>query len=487
MLAVQNISKQFPGVKALSHVTLDFEAGEIHALCGENGAGKSTMMNIIMGNLQPDEGQMLVRQKVVEIKDVLAAQKLGIAIVYQERSLVDSLGIAENIFPVLIPTTRIGTINFTALYERTTTLLSELGLSNLSPRTTVGKLSAAQKQMVEIAKAIAQNPQLLILDEPTASLTHTETKILFSILKRLKNQGVAIIYISHRMAEIQEIADKISILKDGQFVATVDKDTPINKVISLMVGRDLEAIQEESHSKTGVVLEAQGLAAKGFAEINFQLHEGEILGFAGLQGSGRSEMAKVLFGEVKTTEGTILKDGKPLHLSHPRDAVDAGIIYVPEDRKSEGLFLFRSIAENVFSSRLKGRFYNERRALEETRELCKTYGIRTPTVKQQVRRLSGGNQQKTLLAKWISLNPDILIVNEPTHGVDIGSKAEIYELLKRLTAKGKSILLISSELPELLLLCDRIAVMHEGKICRILGRKEASEEKIATLASGFND
>lgn len=487
MLSLKNISKQFPGVKALSDVTLSFDSGQIHALCGENGAGKSTLMNIIMGNLQPDEGQILLNQKVVEIKDVLAAKRLGMAIVYQERSLVDSLSIAENIFPVVLPTTSLGTINFQALHGQTTRLLDELGLGHLSPRILVGKLSAAQKQMIEIAKAIAQNPRVLILDEPTASLTYSETEVLFKMLKRLKSEGVGIIYISHRMAELQQIADKISILKDGQFVATVDAGTPIHQIISLMVGRELETMNADGHAKPLVVLEVQGLCGKDFTEIDFQLHEGEIFGFAGLEGSGRSSMAKALFGEMRITSGTVTRNGKALLLSHPRHAIDAGIIYVPEDRKSEGLFLFKSIVENIFSARLKGRYYNEKIASGEARELCKTYAIRTPAVKQQVRKLSGGNQQKTLLAKWISLNPDILIVNEPTHGVDVGSKAEIYQLLKKLTAQGKSILLISSELPELLMLCDRIAVMHNGKISRVLDRKEATEERITTLASGINN
>jgi len=485
MLHLQNISKHFSGVNALQNVSLQFNGAEVHAICGENGAGKTTLMNIIMGNLQPDEGTIFWKGKQTVVTDVLTAHSLGISIVYQERSLADSLSIAENIFPVHLPVTKTGLINYKALYQKTQHLLYDLGLSYLSPKTSVGKLSIAQKQMIEIAKAMAQQPALLILDEPTASITHSETEILFRIIQKLKEKGVGIIYISHRMAEMQKIADRISVLKDGQFVATVDKDTPADQLIGMMVGRELELVKEASYVKEEIKLEVVNISGKGFHNISFKLYEGEILGFAGLQGSGRTAMAKAIFGDEEMRKGKILKDGKGLRFLHPSGAIDQQIIYVPEDRKTEGLFLEKTVAENIFSSQLKKGFYSQSSIHNKSRQLCTEFDIRTTNVTQQVRKLSGGNQQKIVLAKWLSMHPEILIINEPTHGVDVGAKADIHQLLKKLTAEGKSILLISSELPELLLLSDRIAVMHEGKIKSILTRREATEEMIMKIASGY--
>ena len=487
MLRLENISKHFQGVRALQNVTLDFEQGTIHAICGENGAGKSTLMNIIMGIHQPDEGTISWKGEQLQIKNVSAAYDLGISIVYQERSLVDSLSIAENIFPVNLPATSAGIIDFTKLHTQAQLLLNELGLATLSPKITVGKLSTAQKQMVEIAKAIAQKPAVLILDEPTASITSSETEILFNILRTLKRKGVAIIYISHRMAEIQEIADIVSVLKDGKFVATVEATTPSPEIIHLMVGRDLEVVTGTSHVQNEILFEARNICGKGFSNINFQLKKGEILGFAGLEGSGRSAMAKALFADEILLSGQVIKGGKTVSITHPSTAINHGIVYLPEDRKAEGLFLQKSVSENIFSVRLRKGIYSESVANAESSRLCATFGVRTPTVKQHVRKLSGGNQQKTMLAKWLAINPEVLIVNEPTHGVDVGSKAEIYQLLKKMTAEGKSILLISSELPELLLLCDRIAVMRDGKINAVLSRNEATEANITAFASGISD
>lgn len=487
MLRLANISKSFAGVKALRNVSLLFKAGEVHALCGENGAGKTTLMNIIMGNLQPDEGTIFWNEKQLFIPDVLTAQSLGISIVYQERSLADSLSIAENIFSVRLPLTKAGLIDYAVLYEKTRRLLNDLGLSHLSPKTVTGKLSPALKQMVEIAKAIAQEPSLLILDEPTASITHSETEILFRIIRRLKEKGVGIVYISHRMAEIQQIADTISVLKDGAFVATVSNEASPQEIIKLMVGRELESLPQHSYKQAQLKLEAHTLSGKGFSKVSFQLYKGEILGFAGLQGSGRTALAKAIFGDEVFTEGKIYKDGAEYKPAHPSEALDRGVVYVPEERKTEGLFLEKSIAENIYAAQLKKGSYQKVIVYKESARLCNGFNVRTTGAKQAVRKLSGGNQQKIVLAKWMALQPDVLIVNEPTHGVDVGAKAEIYRLLKKFTAEGKSILLISSELPELLLLCDRIAVMQEGKLKAILNRAEATEEKITALASGLDN
>ena len=487
MLRLQNISKSFPGVKALQNVTLHFQEGQVHALCGENGAGKSTLMNIVMGILQPDEGLIIWKEQAVQIRNVADAHQLGISIVYQERSLVDSLSIAENIFPVNLPVTKAGLIDFDHLFKQTRQLLNELGLSNLSPKTLVSKLSTAQKQMIEIAKAIAQQPSLLILDEPTASITQSETAILFSIIKKLKEKNVAIIYISHRMSEIQIIADTISVLKDGKFVGTFERNTPAPQIIRMMVGRELETVSSATNAQPEIKFEVQQIRGAGFDSISFQLHRGEILGFAGLQGSGRTAMARALFGDEMITAGTMLKDGQSIQIKNPFQAIARGVVYVPEDRKEEGLFLQKTLAENISSAQLRKGFYSVNLVNRESQKLCEMFGIRTPSVTRQMRKLSGGNQQKTMLAKWMTLEPEVFIVNEPTHGVDVGSKAEIYQLLRKLTSQGKSVLLISSELPELLLLSDRIAVMYEGRIQSILNRREATEEKIAALASGLKD
>lgn len=484
MLRLQTISKAFAGVKALQNVSLQFNSGEVHAICGENGAGKSTLMNIIMGNVQPDEGEIFWKEKAVVISDVLAAQQLGFAIVYQERSLAESLSLAENIFPVNLPLTSAGLIDYTALYKKAEALLNELGLSHLSPKTVVRKLSAAEKQMVEIAKAIAQQPSLLILDEPTASITHTETDILFRIIHSLKQKGRAILYVSHRMAEIGVVADKISVLKDGNYVGTVSPQVPTQQIIRMMVGRDLEAVTHKSHAQREVILEAKNLTGKGFSNISFRLHKGEILGVAGLQGSGRGAMARTLFGDAGIQSGAVYKNGKAIAIHHPSDAIQHRIVYLPDDRKTDGLFLEKTVAENFASVHLRKGAYNKIRIAKKAESLVEKFSIRTLSVRQPVRKLSGGNQQKILLARCMDLQPDVLLVNEPTHGVDVGSKADIYRLLKGLTAEGKSILLISSELPELLLLSDRIAVMYEGRLQAVVDRKDASEEKVALLASG---
>lgn len=486
MLRLQNISKAFSGVKALQGISMEFKSGEVHAICGENGAGKSTLMNIIAGNLQPDEGELFWNGTKLRVENIRQAQALGIGIVYQERSLVDSLSIAENIYPV-DPPTNWGLIDYTRLYHQTDALLHQLGVSGLSPKTRVGRLVPAQKSMMEIAKALAQSPSLLILDEPTASLTHTEAEALFRLVADLKKRGVAVIYISHRMAEIKEVADVVTVLKDGMYQGTMAANsTPDTEIVRKMVGRDLQAIGHQSHAQNKVTLEVRDLSGKGFQNISFGLHEGEILGFAGLSGSGRTALARAIFGDLEIDHGKVLKEGRELHLRHPDDAIANGIAYVPDDRKAVGLFLEKSIAENIKAAKMKGRSYNEQNVLAEAGEYKERLSIKTSSVKSMVRTLSGGNQQKVLMAKWLNTGPDVFLFNEPTHGVDVGAKGEIYSLLKRLTAEGKSIMLISSELPELLLLSDRIAVMYNGQLKGILDRAEASEERLAALASGIS-
>jgi ribose transport system ATP-binding protein len=485
MLSIRNISKTFGAVKALEGVSLDFMPGEVHAICGENGAGKSTLMNVIAGNVQPDSGTIYWKGEEVSVANVRKAKDLGISIVYQERSMVDTLSVSENIFPENYPLSKWGTIDYDKLYQQTQVLLDELQLNNISPREEVRRLSAAAKQMVEIAKALTRNPQLLILDEPTASITEKETQTLFHIIENLKSQGVSIIYISHRMAEIKRISDKVSILRDGRYQGTLEKEEiEENKIIAMMVGRELQERTYFSNVIDEVVLEVKNLSGPGFSEVNFNLKKGEILGFAGLVGSGRTELAKAIFGDNEIFSGEIVKNGKRVLFSHPEEAIANGIAYVPEERKALGLFLDFSIEENIIASKLNGLFYKPENNEEVAVKFQKLLDIKTPSVKQKVGKLSGGNQQKVVLAKWLNIYPDILIVDEPTHGVDVGAKREIYNILEKIAAEGKSLIIISSELSELLLLADRIAVMCQNKLSTVLERNQATEESIMKYATG---
>lgn len=485
MLELANISKAFPGVKALQDVSLTIKAGEVHALCGENGAGKTTLMNIITGNLQPDTGTIRLNGEPIQLKSVLHAQSLGIGIVYQEKSLVDALPVAENIFPVHPAKTKGNFIDHAAMHAQTRQLLAELEISGIKPTTVVGRLSPALKGMVEIAKALAQRPRLLILDEPTASITHEETRVLFSIIRRLKANGVAIVYISHRMAEIKEITDVVSVLKDGAYQGTVPASAPLEEMVRMMVGRELQEIAYASDARPDVRLRVQNLVGPEFHDISFDIREGEIVGFAGLLGSGRSALARTLFGDSQADGGTVLLDGKPYSPRHPSEAITNGVAYLPDERRTEGLFADMSVAANIISTGLDQRRYEEQEITESAKTLAEQLAIKTPSVKSIVSKLSGGNQQKVVIAKWLRRNPRLFIVNEPTHGVDIGAKAEIYSILKNITKQGGSVMMISSELPELLLLADRIAVMYNGKLVAILDKEEATEEKIAALASGI--
>jgi ribose transport system ATP-binding protein len=486
MLQLRNILKSFSGVQALQDVSLQFNRGEIHAVCGENGAGKSTLMNIIAGNLAPDTGEITWNNSSVRFENRTQSQQLGISIVYQERSLVESLSIAENIFPNQAPKTRWGGIDYKRLHQQAQDLLNKLQLNNLSSKTIVSRLSPAQKSMVEIAKALAPDPTLLILDEPTASLTNRETETLFQILMQLREKGVALIYITHRMAEVERLADKVSVLKDGRYQGTVDpKTTAPEALVRLMVGRELEQWHHQSNSQNETALEVQNLSGTGFSNSSFAVKRGEVFGLAGLLGSGRTELARVLFGDAQPTGGTFSLNGKTLRLRHPSDAIKAGIAYLPDERKTHGLFLDNTITENIAATDLQEGWYNKQQNEATATTLRTQLDIRTPSVKQIVRKLSGGNQQKVVLAKWLNTKPDLLIINEPTHGVDVGAKREIYGLLKKFTVEGKSVLLISSDLPELLLLSDRIGIMYHGELRRILERHEATEEKITALASGL--
>lgn len=484
---LQHIGKSFPGVRALHDITLAIMPGEIHALCGENGAGKSTLMNIVTGNLQPDAGTMLLNGVAFRPANARQALQQGIAMVHQHLSLVDTLSVAENIFANRQPVGSWGLISYRLLYDRTRLLLHSLGI-DIDPRIAVSLLSPAQKQMVEIAKALSASPQVLILDEPTASLTPPEIQVLFKLLRERRKEGVAIIYISHRLPEIDVLADRITVLKDGQFqgtfaVGTLSKE----QLIQQMVGRDLLPLENVSFTQDTQLLAAHDMAGPGFRGVSFQLHAGEIIGFAGLAGAGRTEMALAVFGDAPLQQGAISTHGNKVKIRDTKDAVQHRLAYVPEDRKRLGLFPAMSVAENMLvaaresTAKTVGESGRDEALVDDW---IRQLNIRTPHARQPIRLLSGGNQQKVLLARWLATDPRVLIVDEPTHGVDVGAKTEIYRILKDLAKAGLGIIVISSEFPELLALCDRIIVLRQGTMAGEVDARRTTEEELLTLATG---
>ncbi|UOE51033.1 sugar ABC transporter ATP-binding protein [Mucilaginibacter sp. SMC90] len=484
-LSLQDITREFPGVKALDAVSLDLYRGEVLALCGENGAGKSTLMNVLSGNLQPDKGHILLNGRQINITHPQQAFEHGIAIVYQHLSLIESLSIAENIYANQQPCNKAGFIDFKKLISNTAGLLKRLRI-DLDPKVPVGRLSAAQKQMVEIAKALVKEPQIMILDEPTASLTERETAILFDIIAGLKAKGVSVIYISHRLDEIFSIADRVAVLKDGKMQGAFTRsELSRNQLIKLMVGREIRQIERQSFISKDVLLETVHLTGKGFTDIGFKLHGGEILGFAGLAGAGRTELARAIFG-ADEKKGVVRLKGTEVNISHPLGAIKHGIAYVPEDRKQLGLFLDMSVTDNIgclLSCANNAWTFNRDEATKTAKKFIEKLHIVPANEKRKVLNLSGGNQQKVVLSKWLNTNPEIFIVDEPTHGIDVGAKFEIYSILASLAQEGKGVMIISSDIPELLGVCDRIIVLREGVIAGELLAGDASEEKILALAT----
>ncbi len=486
-LRLDHISKSFPGVKALDEISFEVEAGEVHAVCGENGAGKSTLMNILSGNLKPDNGSLQLNGRFIQLHDPQDAFANGISIVHQHLSLLENLSVAENIFANQHPVTKLGLISYKKLHQQTASVLAELKI-DLSPAVLVSSLAPAQKQMVEIAKALSKKPQILILDEPTASLTGKEIQVLFSIINHLKRSQVSILYISHRLIEIFELADRVTVLKDGKYQGTFAKaDLTKEQLIKRMVGRDLMDIKLSSATTSTVLLEVKNLSGAEFKNISFTLHRGEIIGLAGLVGAGRTEIARVIFGADTKLGGEIIKRKHTLRIQHPSDAITNGIAYVSEDRKQLGLFPEMTIQENVIAASMKSvtrhSLLSSAKSRQRAEELSIKLGVVARSLKQKVMQLSGGNQQKVLLAKWIAVKPDVLIVDEPTHGVDVGAKQEMYRILKNLTVEGMGIIVISSELPELLGLCQRIYVIRQGTLVGELPASEATEENILSLAA----
>ncbi|MDM3356633.1 sugar ABC transporter ATP-binding protein [Citrobacter sp. Cb004] len=491
-LQMSHITKRFPGVLALSNVDFALRKGEVHALLGENGAGKSTLMKILSGVYQPDEGDIIFEGQPVTFANPLSAQNAGITIIHQEFNLFPELTVEENIF--------IGRefcknnrwrLDDKQQRQAAIDILQKLNL-NISPETLVADLTVAQQQMVEIAKAISVNAKILIMDEPTAALTETEIDSLFQVTRLLKEQGTGIVYISHRLEELALIADRATVMRDGQFIATVDYDAvKISDLIAMMVGRDLGNIypRREPLAQRKPVLEVSGLTRNGVLNnIDFTLYQGEILGFAGLMGAGRTELARAIFGADPIDGGTLKLNGSVTVIKDIPDAIKQGISYLTEDRKKEGLALGLSVERNIMLGNYpeySDRYGNvdSKRCQKTSEEQVKALRIKTPHLEQAALNLSGGNQQKIIIARWVCKDTDILIFDEPTRGIDVGAKLEIYELMNRLVAKGKSIIMISSELPEVLGMCDRILVMRNGRITGELASDDATQEKIMQYAT----
>lgn len=494
-LKMTGISKSFPGVKALEKVNLTAYAGEVMALLGENGAGKSTLMKILSGVYTKDEGKIEIDGKEVNIKNINDSEKMGIGIIHQELSVLSNLTIAENIFLGNEKVNKMtGIINKKEETERAKRFLDQVGCSE-DPNTLVSEISVGEMQMVEIAKALAKNTNIIIMDEPTTALTDVETKKLFEVIKSLKERNFAVIYISHRMEEIFEICDRITVLRDGKFVGECKvKDVNNDKLIAMMVGRKIEDQFPYRKEKAGnVELEVKNLSCTNKIEnISFTVRDGEILGISGLMGAGRTELAKTIFGEYKKSAGEIYVGGKKVKINCTRDAIDNGICYLPEDRKKEGLVLGLSVGQNITLANIKKyenslKIINQKSEKKDIEEYIEKLSIKTPSKNQLVRNLSGGNQQKVIIAKWLLLSPTVFIVDEPTRGIDVGAKKEIYELLNELKSLGKAIIMISSDLPEILGISDRIIVMHEGRISGELDRENANQESIMKLAVGINN
>lgn len=496
VLEAKGIVKTFPGVVALNGVNLSIKKGEVHAIAGENGAGKSTLMLILGGIYPPDEGELYIEGKRVVFHDALEAQKHGIGIVYQELSLVPALSIAENIYANRQPVNKLNLIKRKELYEKTTEMLSLFNMQDIDPSALVKDLSIANQQVVEILKAMSLKPKVLILDEPTSSLTDIEAKRLFAVIRILKEQGVSLVYISHHLNEIFELADRVTVLRDGQYVCeecvtSIDEDY----LVTHMVGRKIENMfsQKSGHTTSGQVLfEARNISRKNtFHDISFEVKEGEIVSMSGLIGAGRTEIGRAIFGAEPIESGTLYLHGEKISIRNTCDAIHHGIGYMSEDRKTMGLYMNFTIRENLISNKLqmftKRGFLRLKNVESYVQSQIDDFNIITPSAAQLINNLSGGNQQKVLLATWFGIAPKLLIVDEPTRGVDVGAKSEIYSLLRKLAAQGVGVLMISSDLQEVLGISDRILVVKDGRLTGNVLRAEASEERILALMTGMTE
>ena len=497
-LEMRGVCKSFPGVKALDHAQLCLRPGKVHALMGENGAGKSTLMKCMFGIYKMDEGEILYDGQPVSIKDPMEALKMGIAMVHQELQPIPARTIGENIFLGRYPMKKflgvVPVVDHKKMYEDTEELLKKVRM-NFDPRQMLGELSVSQMQSVEIAKAVSANCKVLILDEPTSSLTSNEVEALFRIIEDLKKDGVAIVYISHKMDEILRISDEVTIMRDGQYIGTWDcQGLTTDFIISKMVGRDLTNLYPPRNNQPGeVVFEVKDFTSinpKSFRDVTFNLRKGEILGVGGLVGAQRTELMEGLFGVRSHTKGSIRFKGKELNIRRPKDAIDNGIAMLTEDRRATGIMGVLSVADNISVASLKqyldfGIAINNKKVDNLVQENVKKMNIKTPSGKTQIKSLSGGNQQKVLIGRWLANSPDVLILDEPTRGIDVGAKYEIYCIIEELARAGKSIIMISSEMAELIGMSDRIMVMCDGRVTGFVEGDKATQENIMELATQF--
>lgn len=488
ILELRHITKLYPGVAALDDVSLGFSQGEVHAIVGENGAGKSTFIKVITGAIRPTKGEVVFEGKKIEDNSPQKSMALGITAIYQELNLLKHLSVAENIYYNRYKKKR-GLIDFAALERDASEVLDRLGV-RIDPKMLVKDLTVGYQQLVEIAKSLSQNVKVMIMDEPSAALTNNELEYLFEIVKTLKKEGMAILYISHRMEEIFELCDKVSVFRDGHYIRTMNiEDTTQEELIRLMVNRELNDTFPAFVPQRGEkILEVKNIATELLRGVSFEAYRGERLGFAGLVGAGRTETARAVYGADKILQGEIYIRGEKTKIQSPEDAIKHGIALIPEDRKQQGLFLNMSVKDNisfVYASQITNGLgiINRKKEEEICGEQIEKLTVKTPSMHQLVKNLSGGNQQKVILGKWLLMNCDIIIFDEPTRGIDVGAKQEIYELIDELARQGKAVILISSELPELMGMSDRIIVMAEGRISGELEKSEINQEKILELAS----
>jgi ABC-type sugar transport system ATPase subunit len=491
LLQVEDVSKHFGGVRALRDARLDVRAGEVHAVVGENGAGKTTLINILGGIIARDAGRIAFDGRDVEFLSPGESQRAGIAIIHQELATIPALTVMENVHMGRMQS-RLGIVDWRALRASTRAVLDEIGL-DVSPGAAVSSLGISQRQLVEIAKALAAEARLIIMDEPNASLTDHESERLFEVIERLKQRNVGIIYVSHRIEEVLRISDRITVFRDGGYVGTVNRaEATVTGVVGMMVGRELARVQRRPPRETGEpLLEVRNLtraAVPAIRDVSFTVHRGEIVGFAGLVGAGRSETARTIFGADRFDSGEVLLNGLPIHFKSPKDAVASRVGMVPEERKQLGLFMEMPIRFNIAMASMPQR---SRRGIVDhgdqatlANEFATKLAIKLSSIDAPVSSLSGGNQQKTVLARWLAISPELLILDEPTHGVDVGAKADIYQLMQDLAAEGLGIILISSELPEILAMSDRIVVMHQGRVAGVLDGRTATENAVMELATG---
>jgi inositol transport system ATP-binding protein len=491
LLSMEQISKQFPGVRALSNVQLRARKGTVHALMGENGAGKSTLMKCLIGMYTPDSGTITFKGERLHITNTHYALSKGISMIHQELSPIPQMTVAENIYLGREPTTWYGLVDMRKMNRMAAELLDRLRIK-IKPTAKMCELSIANIQLAEIAKAVSYDSDLIIMDEPTSAITEAEVEGLFNIIRSLKAQGCAVIYITHKMDEIFKITDEVTVFRDGQYMGTeATADLTDGMLIEKMVGRTLtDMFHKESADVGSVFLDVENLSGKGFRNVSFQVKRGEILGVAGLMGAGRTELMEGVFGVSRSHGGTIRIDGKVVKIKSPADAIQGGMALLTEDRKLTGLYLNASVRENIFIANINkyliGPFIRFDKIDKDCEKMRKLMRIKTPSLGEIIKNLSGGNQQKVLISRWLLTEPDLLILDEPTRGIDVGAKSEIYRLMTEFVRSGKAIIMISSELPEILGMSDRIMVMHEGDKVGELSRGKATQEKILEMATGMS-